>query len=239
VFAPRRGVQKRTHFLSVVWVSFFTQLNKPLKETIETIEFGTLFATTAQKQRSPPPRTNRAGVQKEGEKGKTTLTTTLTTTTSLVVVCVFKTLSQTREAIQNASFFKRRLSVVVLFKRAKRANASRAKRTRRPKTSSGRKVAPFACAHGMRAFSREFSRAESIETHTHQRERKTRIFFFLGLCTDYIPLSCLYRESNQKHVVEEEEEKKPTTPQEENCATTNSICNCNTNHGGGNHHERR
>jgi len=54
VFAPRRGVQKRTHFLSVVWVSFFTQLNKPLKETIETIEFGTLFATSAQKQRSPP-----------------------------------------------------------------------------------------------------------------------------------------------------------------------------------------
>ena len=53
-FAPRRGVQKRTHFLSVVWVSFFTQLNKPLKETIETIEFGTLFATSAQKQRSPP-----------------------------------------------------------------------------------------------------------------------------------------------------------------------------------------
>ena len=31
-FAPRRGVQKRTH-LSVVWVSFFTQLNKLLKET--------------------------------------------------------------------------------------------------------------------------------------------------------------------------------------------------------------
>ena len=48
-----RCSKARTHFLSVVWVSFFTQLNKPLKETIETIEFGTLFATSAQKQRSP------------------------------------------------------------------------------------------------------------------------------------------------------------------------------------------
>ena len=160
-----------------------------------------LYSQRARKNRDPPsPRTNRAGVQKEGEKGKTSLTTTLTTTlTSLVVVCVFKTLSQTREAIQNASFFKRRLSVVVLFKRAKRANASRAKRTRRPKTSSGRKVAPFACAHGMRAFSREFSRAESIETHTHQRERKTRIFFLDCALTIYLSLVFIEK-SNQKHV---------------------------------------
>ena len=160
-----------------------------------------LYSQRARKNRDPPsPRTNRAGVQKEGEKGKTSLTTTLTTTlTSLVVVCVFKTLSQTREAIQNASFFKRRLSVVVvLFKRAKRANASRAKRTRRPKTSSGRKVARPSLARMVCALFLESFLGQSRSRHTHTREREKDSYFFLGLCTDYIPLSCLYREVKSK-----------------------------------------
>ena len=205
------------------------------------IEFGTLFATSAQKQRSPPPRTNRAGVQKEGEKGKTTLTTTLTTTTSLVVVCVFKTLSQTRGDskrlfFQTSSFgggpFQTREA-------RQRFESEKDKASEDVVREEGRalRLCAFRRAWYARFFSRFFSGRVDRDTHTPEREKDS--YFFLGLCTDYIPLSCLYRESNQKHVVEEEEEKKPTTPQEENCATTNSICICNTNHGGGDHHERR
>ena len=199
-----------------------------------------LYSQRARKNRDPPPpRTNRAGVQKEGEKGKTTTTTLTTTltTTSLVVVCVFKTLSQTRGDskrlfFQTSSFgggpFQTREA-------RQRFESEKDKASEDVVREEGRALRLRAWY--ARFFSRVFSGRVDRDTHTPEREKDS--YFFLGLCTDYIPLSCLYRESNQKHVVEEEEEKKPTTPQEENCATTNSICNCNTNHGGGNHHERR
>ena len=202
------------------------------------IEFGTLFATSAQKQRSPSPRTNRAGVQKEGEKGKTTTTTLTTTTTSLVVVCVFKTLSQTR-GDSKLLFFQTSFGggpFQTREARALRERKGQGVRRRRPRGRSRPSLVRLS-SRMVCALFLESAPAESIETHTPEREKDS--YFFLGLCTDYIPLSCLYRESNKKHVVEEEEEKKPTPPQEENCANTNSICNCNTNHGGGNHHERR
>ena len=138
------------------------------------IEFGTLFATSAQKQRSPSPRTNRAGVQKEGEKGKTTTTTLTTTTTSLVVVCVFKTLSQTR-GDSKLLFFQTSFGggpFQTREARALRERKGQGVRRRRPGGRSRPSLARMVCALFLESFL-----GQSRSRHTHTRERERLVFF--------------------------------------------------------------
>ena len=85
---------------------------------------------------------------------------------------------------------------MVLFKRAKRARfeSEKDKASEDVVREEGRALRLRAWY--ARFFSRVFSGRVDRDTHTPEREKDS--YFFLGLCTDYIPLSCLYREVKSK-----------------------------------------
>ena len=184
-----------------VYVSFFTQLNKPLsckrKRSRNDLELGTF---DARKNRDPPhPREHlrRPKGKKKKKKTKTkTRKTTTTTTTSfkLVVVCVQNALEMRGDSIMTPFFKQQLCSVVVLFKRS---------RARREGGGGGgvlrRRPGGRSCPSDVRLSSperagRAHNALEQSRSRQRERERKTRIFFFLffswiGLCTDFILFS--------------------------------------------------
>ena len=164
-----------------VYVSFFTQLNKPLsckrKRSRNDLELGTF---DARKNRDPPhPREHLR--RPKGKKTKTKTRKTKTTTTmsfKLVVVCVQNALEMRGDSIMTPFFKQQLCSVVVLFKRSRArregGGGGGGVRRRRP---GGR-----SCPSDVRLSSPERAgRAHNAleQSRSRQREREKDSYFFL------------------------------------------------------------